>query len=63
MLSYFGVERALLVVDQEITGGAFQQIIESNFRMREIGLTRPGPRLTKADGTSHAASVRTLSPE
>ncbi len=63
MLSYFGVERALVVVDQEITGGAFRQIIESNFRMREIGLTKPGPRVGKPDGTSHAASVRTLSPE
>ncbi|WP_170474229.1 hypothetical protein [Ruegeria arenilitoris] len=63
MLSYFGVERALLVVDQEITGGAFRRIIEGNFRMREIGLTRPGPRLSKPDGTSHASSVRTLKPE
>ena len=63
MLSYFGVERALLVVDQEITGGAFRRIIEGNFRMREIGLTRPGPRLSKPDGTSHVSSVRTLKPE
>ncbi len=63
MLSYFGVERALVAVDQDITGGAFRQIIEGNFRMREIGLVEPGPRLSLPDGSSHAASVRTLTPE
>lgn len=63
MLSYFGVERALLTVDQEITGGAFQQIIEGNFRMREIGLTTAGPRLADPDETSHASSVRTRVPD
>ncbi|MDA7965390.1 hypothetical protein [Ruegeria sp.] len=62
MLSYFGVERALLTVDQEITGGAFQQIIEGNFRMRDIGLATAGPRLAEPDETSHASSVRTQVP-
>ncbi len=62
MLSYFGVEKALLTVDQEITGGAFGNIIEGNFRMREIGLTTAGPRLAEPDDTSHAASVRTRVP-
>lgn len=62
MLSYFGVERALLAVDQEITGGAFRQIIEGNFRMREIGLTTAGPRLAEPDESSHAVSVRTRVP-
>ncbi|KIC41040.1 hypothetical protein RA28_21710 [Ruegeria sp. ANG-S4] len=63
MLSYFGVERALLAVDQEITGGAFQQIIQGNFRMREIGLTSAGPRLAEPDESSHAVSVRTMVPD
>ncbi|WP_155147721.1 hypothetical protein [Roseibium sp. RKSG952] len=62
MLSYFGVEKALLAVDQEITGGAFRNIIEGNFRMREIGLTTAGPRLPEADENSHANSVRTKIP-
>lgn len=62
MLSYFGVEKALLAVDHEITGGAFRQIIEGNFRMREIGLVEPGPRLAEADADSHAHSVRTQVP-
>ncbi len=63
MLSYFGVERALLAVDQEITGGAFRQIIEGNFRMRDIGLTTAGPRMAEPDETSHASSVRTRVPD
>ena len=62
MLSYFGVERAMLAVDQDITGGAFRQIIEGNFRMREIGLTTAGPRLAEPDEDSHASSVRTQIP-
>jgi len=63
MLSYFGVEKALLAVDHEITGGVFTRIIEGNFRMREIGLTQAGPRLTAPDETSHAVSVRTRVPD
>ena len=39
------MEKALLAVDQEITGGAFRNIIEGNFRVRDIGLTTAGPRL------------------
>ncbi|WP_424831939.1 hypothetical protein [Ruegeria sp.] len=63
MLSYFGVERALLAVDQEITGDAFRRIIEGNFRMREIGLTEAGPRLAEPDENSHSASIRTQVPD
>ena len=62
MLSYFGVEKALLAVDQEITGGAFRKIIEGNFRMRDIGLTTAGPRLPDQNEDSHAHSVRTRVP-
>ena len=62
MLSYFGVEKALLAVDQEITGGAFRRIIEGNFRMRDIGLTTAGPRLPEQEENSHSNSVRTQVP-
>ncbi len=63
MLSYFGVEKAMLAVDREITGGAFANIIEGNFRMRDIGLATAGPRLAEPDAESHAVSVRTRVPK
>lgn len=62
MLSYFGVEKAMLAVDHDVTGGAFRDIIEGNFRMREIGLASVGPRLSEPDDHSHAHSVRTRTP-
>lgn len=61
-LSYAGVEVALLSVDREITGGAFEGIIAGNFRAREIGLVEPGPRLAPPDATSHSHSARTRVP-
>lgn len=63
MLSYLGVERALVQVDQEITDGAFRRIIEGNFRMRDVGLVEVGPRLAEPDERSHAVSTRTRVPE
>ncbi|MEX0351561.1 MAG: hypothetical protein AB3N15_19230 [Paracoccaceae bacterium] len=63
MLSYLGVERALVQVDQEITDGAFRQIIEGNFRMREVGVVEVGPRLAEPDENSHAVSTRTRVPD
>ncbi|MBQ4825467.1 MULTISPECIES: hypothetical protein [unclassified Leisingera] len=61
-LTYAAVEKALLIVDQETTGGAFHSIIEGNFRMRGIGFAQAGPRLAEADEDSHANSVRTRVP-
>ncbi|WP_291732595.1 hypothetical protein [Leisingera sp. F5] len=61
-LTYAAVEKALLIVDQETTGGAFHSIIEGNFRMRGIGFAQAGPRLAEADEDSHAHSVRTRVP-
>ena len=61
-LSYSHVEEALLAVDRDISGGAYQQIIAGNFRVRDIGLTRVGPRLAEPDEGSHAVSVRTRVP-
>ena len=62
MLTYLGVGRALEEVDRAITGGEFLPIIRGNFRMREIGLVMPGPRLTPPGKDSHSASVRTQVP-
>ena len=63
MLSYLGVGRALLDVDEEITRGRYAKIIENNFLMREVGLVKPGPRIPKAGKEGHSASARTLVPE
>ena len=62
-LSYSLVEQALLDVDLETSGGAYQQIIEGNFRVRDIGLAKVGPRLAEDDEDSHASSVRTMVPD
>lgn len=62
LFSYLGVGRALEDVDREITGGQFLSIIRRNFRMRDIGLVVPGPRLGSARTHSHSASVRTRVP-
>ncbi len=61
-LSYAHVEDALLAVDREVSGGLYQAIISGNFRVRDIGLVRVGPRLAEPDEDSHAASVRTRAP-
>jgi hypothetical protein len=61
-LTYYGVEQALVEVDRSITEGQFESIISGNFRVRDIGLVRPGPRLEKLGKGSHSASVRTLVP-
>jgi hypothetical protein len=62
MLSYYGVEQAMIEVDRQITGGAFLSIIEGNFRMRDIGLVVPGPRLQPPGPDSHGSSLRTRVP-
>ena len=62
-LSYSHVEEALLTVDHDISGGTYQQIIAGNFRVRDIGLARVGPRLADPDEESHAVSVRTRIPD
>lgn len=46
-LSYRGVGKALCLVDQTISGGRFERIIANNFRLRELGVVAPGPRLSK----------------
>ncbi len=61
-LSYHGVGEALQKVDQFISGGKYSHIIANNFRMRDIGLVKPGPRLAKASENSHVFSDRTITP-
>ena len=61
-LSYQGVCIALQDVDKFITGGRYSHIIANNFRMREIGLVKPGPRLEKMAPNSHLFSDRTITP-
>ena len=62
-LNYLGVGQALEEVDRAITGGQFLPIIRGNFRMREIGLIVPGPRLRPPGADSHSVSARTLVPD
>ncbi len=62
-LSYVGVGEALKRVDRSITGGRYENIIDINFRIREIGQFVPGPQKSKKDETSHVDSVRTMVPD
>lgn len=62
-LSYDDVGRAMLSVDEMLTGGRFQQEIFESFDWRDIGRVRTGPRLKDPDESSHSFSSRTLEPE
>ena len=62
-ISYKGVGNALIDIDEDITGGRFQQIIKGNFEMRDIGFAVPGPRLEKPSADSHLFSDRTVTPQ
>lgn len=61
-LTYAEVAKLFELVDREITGGRYRQIIRGNFRMRDIGLVTPGPQLTEPGPESHMFSGRTLVP-
>lgn len=61
-LSYEDVLVTLLDVDRDLTGARFHEAIRTNFRWREIGMVRVGPRVAPPDQTSHAVSARTLRP-
>ncbi len=62
-LSYERVRDVLLEVDRELNDGRYQRLILNNFRWREIGTARVGPRLSPPTPESHAFSVRTIVPE
>jgi hypothetical protein len=62
-LNYDDVGDALLEEDRKVTGGRFQSQILQNFRWRDIGAVRVGPRLAPPSATSHANSARTMMPE
>lgn len=61
-LSFEGIAKSLIAVDQSISGGRFSNIIDENFRLREIGQFTPGPRVSKPEGGSHLLAHRTMSP-
>jgi hypothetical protein len=46
-LDYGAVARVMLAVDAAETGGRFGQIIDQNFRRRQIGELHAGPRIVK----------------
>jgi hypothetical protein len=61
-LTYADVAAAMMVVDDEQTGGRYQRLISRNFALRDIGFVEVGPRLAPPDARSHAFSSRTLVP-
>jgi len=62
-LTYAQVAAAIMAVDRELFGGRYRRIIGVNFRWREIGEVRVGPRLASGSMQSHLRSVRTVLPE
>lgn len=62
-LSFEGVGRKLLHVDQELTGGRYQRLIANNLHWRQIGEISAGPRLAPPDEDSHVFSPRTQCPD
>lgn len=61
-LGYDDVAATLLDVDDELTGGRYQQLIRVNFHLRDIGFAVVGPKLLPPSAASHAFSVRTVVP-
>ncbi|MGH6917231.1 MAG: hypothetical protein ACREJ0_05950 [Geminicoccaceae bacterium] len=62
-LTYADVARAMIEVDDELTGGRYRRLISHNFALRDIGSVEVGPRLASPDENSHAFSSRTLAPQ
>jgi hypothetical protein len=61
-LNYDEVGAILQQVDRDTTGGRYRKLIDGNFRMRDIGLAVPGPRLSPPGADSHSFSARTMIP-
>lgn len=62
-LDYLAVAETFEAVDRDLSGGRYQRHIRGNFDMRDIGYVQVGPQLAPFGRDSHAASVRTLTPE
>jgi len=62
-LDYAEFAELLLAADRELSGGRYQEEIIESFVWREIGTVTVGRRLAEPNDTSHAFSVRTISPE
>jgi len=56
------VRKAMLRADNTVFDGEYQSIIDVNFKWREIGSAKVGPKLPKKkdDPESHTHSNRTL---
>lgn len=61
-LNFVDIADIFLAVDQEHTGGRFENLIRGNFIMRDIGIVEVGPQLAPLGKDSHANSVRTMVP-
>lgn len=61
-LEYLDVRKAMLRADNTVFDGEYQSIIDVNFKWREIGSAKVGPKLPKKkdDPESHTHSNRTL---
>ena len=53
----------MLAADGALTGGRLNALLINNFRWRDIGEARAGPRLKKPGRTSHIFSGRSVLPE
>jgi hypothetical protein len=62
-LTYADLGDRLIEAESELTQGRLRRIVWTDFRRREIGLIRVGPRLQPPGDTSHFYSARTILPE
>jgi len=63
LFTYAEVGAALITADRDLCDGLFKDVIAVNFRWREIGEARLGPRLPRESSESHLRSARTVLPE
>lgn len=62
-LSYLDFADAMLAADVALTGGRLNALLINNFRWRDIGEVRAGPRLRPPGRRSHSHSARSVLPE
>jgi hypothetical protein len=62
-LDYLEFADAMLAADVDLTGGRLNGVLINNFRWRDIGETRAGPRLRPPGRRSHSHSNRSAVPE
>src|SRR6185369_15108253 len=62
-LSYLDFADAMLAADAGLTGGRLNSLLINNFRWRDIGEVRAGPRLRPPGRRSHSHSARSVLPQ